>query len=55
LVVFAAAMFASNMALTAAATSAFAISKLRPSVFRWVGAATAGYSLWIGAVLMASS
>jgi high-affinity nickel permease len=55
LVVFAAAMFASNMALTAAATSAFAISKLRPSVFRWVGAATAGYSLWIGAVLMTSS
>jgi high-affinity nickel permease len=55
LAVFAIAMFTSNIALTAAATSAFAISKLRPSVFRWAGAATAGYSLWIGAVLMTSS
>jgi high-affinity nickel-transport protein len=54
LVVFALAMFVSNMALTAAATSVFTMSKLRPTLFRWLGALTAGYSLWIGAVLVAS-
>jgi hypothetical protein len=54
LVVFALSMFVSNMALTAAATSVFTLSKLRPALFRWLGALTAGYSLWIGAVLVAS-
>jgi high-affinity nickel-transport protein len=54
LLVFALAMFVSNMALTAAATSVFTFSKLRPALFRWLGALTGGYSLWIGAVLVAS-
>lgn len=52
LVVFAAAMFASNMALTSAAASAFSISKCRPAMFRWLGAVTAAYSLWIGIVMV---
>jgi threonine/homoserine/homoserine lactone efflux protein len=55
LTVFAAAMFVSNMALTTAATSIFAVSKLRPLMFRWLGAVTAAYSLWIGIVLMTTS
>jgi len=55
LTVFAAAMFVSNMALTTAATSIFAVSKLRPSMSRWLGAITAAYSLWIGIVLMTAS
>lgn len=55
LVVFASAMFVSNMALTTAATGVFTISKLRPPVFRWLGAITAAYSLWIGIVLMTAS
>lgn len=53
--VFATAMFISNMALTTAATSVFTVSKLRPAVFRWLGLVTAGYSLWIGMVLMTAS
>ena len=52
LTVFAAAMFLSNMALTTAATSVFAVSKFRPAIFRLLGLATAMYSLWIGVVLM---
>ncbi|MBC8115718.1 MAG: hypothetical protein H7062_15140 [Candidatus Saccharimonas sp.] len=55
LLVFATAMFVSNMALTTAATNLFTISKLRPAIFRWLGAVTAGYSLWIGIVLMTAS
>jgi len=55
LTVFATGMFVSNMVLTTAATSVFAISKLRPALFRWLGAFTAGYSLWIGIVLLTSS
>ena len=55
LTVFATAMFVSNMALTTAATSVFTISKLWPTIFRWLGTLTAGYSLWIGIVLMTSS
>jgi len=55
LLVFATAMFVSNMALTTAATSVFTISRLRPSVFRWLGVVTAGYSLWIGIVLITTS
>jgi hypothetical protein len=55
LLVFAAAMFVSNMALTTAATSVFSVSRLRPPVFRWLGALTAAYSLWIGIVLMTTS
>ncbi len=55
LVVFASAMFVSNMALTTAATGVFTVSKLRPSIFRWLGAITAAYSLWIGIVLMTAS
>lgn len=53
--VFATAMFVSNMALTTAATSVFMVSKLRPAAFRWLGVFTAGYSLWIGIVLMTAS
>ncbi len=52
LAVFATAMFASNMALTTAATTVFSISKARPAAFRWLGVFTAGYSLWIGFVLL---
>jgi len=52
LIVFAAAMFASNMALTTAAAGAFSISKSRPAIFRWLGAVTAIYSLWIGIVMV---
>jgi high-affinity nickel-transport protein len=52
LAVFATAMFASNMALTTAATTVFSISKARPATFRWLGVFTAGYSLWIGFVLL---
>jgi len=55
LTVFAVAMFVSNIALTAAATSVFSISKLKPALFRWLGAITAGYSLWIGIALVAGS
>jgi high-affinity nickel permease len=55
LTVFAAAMFVSNMALTTAATGVFTISKLRPALCRWLGILTAGYSLWIGIVLLTSS
>jgi pimeloyl-ACP methyl ester carboxylesterase len=47
-------MFVSNMVLTTAATSVFALSKLRPALFRWLGVFTAGYSLWIGIVLLTS-
>ncbi len=54
LLVFAVAMFLSNMALTAVATGAFTISRPRPVLFRWLGAITATYSLWIGIVLMFS-
>jgi high-affinity nickel permease len=52
--VFAAAMFASNMVLTTTATGIFAISKPRPALFRLLGAGAAGYSMWIGIVLMDS-
>lgn len=52
LAVFATAMFASNMALTTAATTVFSISRTRPSILRWAGVFTAGYSLWIGFVLL---
>ena len=52
LMVFAAAMFVSNIALTTAATGVFTISKLRPAIFRWLGILTAGYSLWIGIMLL---
>ena len=52
LMVFTTAMFASNMALTAAAAGMFTLSRPKPAVFRWVGAITAGYSLWIGVVLI---
>jgi len=45
---FAAGMVASNMVLTTAATAAFVASRIKPSVFRWLGVFTAGYSLWIG-------
>ncbi len=55
LLAFATAMFISNMALTTAATSVFTVSRLRPPLFRWLGVVTAGYSLWIGIVLMTSS
>jgi high-affinity nickel permease len=49
---FAVGMFASNMMLTTAATAAFVASRIRPSVFRWLGVLTAGYSLWIGTRMM---
>jgi high-affinity nickel permease len=52
LMVFTTAMFASNMALTAAAAGMFTLSRPKPAVFRWVGAITAAYSLWIGIVLI---
>lgn len=52
LLVFATAMFASNMVLTTVTTSVFSISKLKPSLFRGLSVATAGYSLWIGIVLI---
>ena len=52
--VFATAMFISNMALTTVTTSVFSISRVRPALFRWVGVITAGYSLWIGTVLIRS-
>ena len=54
LLVFAAAMFASNVLLTMAATSMFSVSKLKPSLFRWMGGLTAAYSLWIGVALVRS-
>src|ERR1039458_7867266 len=50
--VFAVGMFASNMVLTTAATSVFAVSKARPVMFRALGALTASYSIWIGTRLM---
>jgi len=49
---FAVGMFASNMLLTTTATAAFVASRIRPGVFRWLGALTAGYSLWIGVRMM---
>ena len=52
--VFAAAMFASNMVLTTAATGVFAISRPKPALFRLFGAFAAGYSMWIGIVLIGS-
>jgi high-affinity nickel-transport protein len=54
LLVFAMAMFLSNMALTAIATGTFSISRPRPVLFRSLGAITASYSLWIGIMLMFS-
>lgn len=54
LLVFATAMFISNMALTTVTTSVFSVSRLSPALFRWVGVITAGYSLWIGIVLIRS-
>jgi high-affinity nickel-transport protein len=54
LLVFATAMFVANLFLTTVATSVFSISKLKPMLFRWLGVLTAGYSLWIGAVLVRS-
>lgn len=54
LAVFAAAMFASNMALTTAATTVFSFTRTRPAIFRWLGVFTAGYSLWIGFVLLSA-
>ena len=54
LMVFAIAMFLSNMALTTAATSLFTVSKIRPALFRWLGVITAGYSFCIGIVLITS-
>jgi hypothetical protein len=47
-------MFVSNLFLTTVATSVFSVSKLKPMLFRWVGVLTAGYSLWIGVVLVRS-
>jgi high-affinity nickel permease len=52
LTMFAVGMFASNMVLTTAATSVFAVSKARPVMFRALGALTASYSIWIGTRLM---
>ncbi len=52
LLVFAAAMFASNMLLTMIASSMFSVSRLKPSLFRWMGVLTSAYSLWIGVVLV---
>jgi high-affinity nickel-transport protein len=52
LAVFTTAMFASNIALTTAVTTVFSISKARPVAFRWLGVFTAGYSLWIGFMLL---
>jgi hypothetical protein len=49
---FAVGMFASNMLLTTAATAAFGASRIKPGVFRWLGALAAGYSLWIGVRMM---
>lgn len=54
LAVFATAMFASNMALTTAATTVFSVSRTRPAIFRWLAVFTAGYSLWIGFILLTS-
>ncbi len=52
--VFAVAMFASNMVLTTTATGVFAISRPKPALFRLLGACAAGYSVWIGVVLIGS-
>jgi len=52
LLMFAAGMFASNMALTTAATGTFEISRRNPWIFRWLGGLTSIYSLWIGVRLM---
>ena len=49
---FAAGMFASNMALTTAATGVFDLSRRSPWIFRWLGGLTSIYSLWIGIGLM---
>jgi hypothetical protein len=54
LLVFATAMFVSNMFLTTVATSVFSVSKVKPTLFVWLGVLTAAYSLWIGVVLMRS-
>jgi high-affinity nickel permease len=51
---FAVGMFASNMLLTTTATAAFVASRIKPDVFRWLGAFTAGYSLWIGIRMMSA-
>jgi high-affinity nickel permease len=52
--VFAVAMFASNMVLTTTATGVFAVSRPRPALFQWLGACAAGYSMWIGMLLIVS-
>ncbi len=54
LLVFAAAMFVSNMFLTTVATSVFSVSKIKPILFGGLGVLTAAYSLWIGVVLIRS-
>ncbi len=54
LLVFATAMFVSNMFLTTVATSVFSVSKVKPAFFGWLGVLTAAYSLWIGVVLIRS-
>jgi high-affinity nickel-transport protein len=51
LLVFATAMFISNIFLTTLATSVFSVSRLKPPLFRWVGLLTATYSVWIGVAL----
>jgi hypothetical protein len=52
LAVFTTAMFASNIALTTAATSVFAMSRVSPVLLRGFGVITATYSLVIGSLLM---
>jgi high-affinity nickel-transport protein len=49
---FAAGMFASNIALTTTTTGIFAVARARSSIFQWLGFCTAGYSLWTGCRLI---
>ena len=54
LLIFAAGMVASNMALTAAAAGLFSISRIKPQFFRGLAMCTAAYSLWVGATMAIS-
>lgn len=53
LTAFAGGMVVSNLILTAVSTGLFAISRGQPVWLKWVGAVTAGYSIWIGFTFVA--
>ena len=54
LAAFTTAMLASNVVLTAGAMGLFNVSISNPVWFRWLGAITAAYSLWVGITFLLS-